>query len=228
VDIKGLDKDLQVIVDGVEAAPMRIDTQEQYGQAEIYLRDSKAAVREIKARFKPIRDGEKASRKLQKDLESPFVEGARNAKAMMEEYLMLQVKRIDKVIDKAEGLIDDEAKAERGKELQELVAEGRTDEALELSSQPIKVEIELPMGEVRPTTGKASSARMSWKYSVVDERKIRDKYMTPPIAPAPDRISILRTVRKMGKDAEGEIGEGSIKVERDLTVASLSERKAIR
>ena len=228
MDITGLDKDLQVIVDRVEAAPMRIETQEQYGHAEIYLRDSKVALRKIRARFKLIREGEKASRKLQKELEFPFMEGGRNAKAMMEEYLMEQVRSKEKVMDKARELIDDEAKIDRGKELQELISEGQTDEALELSSQPIKAEIEIPAGEARPTTGKASSVRMSWKYTVVDGSMIRDKYMTLPIPPAPDRISILRVVRKMGKDAEREVGEGSIKVERDLTVAILSERKAMR
>jgi len=204
-------------------------SQEDYEAAEIYLRDGiKKVIKDIKSRFTKQRELEKISRELQKKMTLPFLEDEKGIKGMMEDFQLKRIEDQEKFIDKAKAYIEDDAKIQRGRELQVLISEGRTDDALVLSGEPIKTELDIPEPSFRPMTGKASSVRMSWKYTVVDEKKIRDKYMTPPIAPAPDRIIILRTVRKMGKDAEGEVGEGSIKVERDLTVASLSERKAER
>ncbi len=201
-------------------------SKEDYEVAEIYLRDGiKKVIKDIKSRFTKQRELEKISRELQKKMTLPFLEDEKGIKRMMEDFQLRRIEDQEKLIDKAKAYMRDDAKIQRGKELQVLISEGRTDEALVLSGEPIKTELALPEPSFRPTTGKASSVRMSWKYMVVDESKIRDKYMTPPIAPAPDRISILRVVRKMGKDAEGEVGEGSIKVERGLTVASLSREQ---
>ena len=199
----------------IEAAKGTIITNRPtYENAGAFLLGLKAIEKEINETFDPViksaYEAHKTAIAARDKHRTPIIEAEKIVKLKMGEFQKIEEKRLRVEEEKLRELARQEEEADRNRMADQLIEEGRPDEALALLGQMVETPI-IVQPEVTAPKLKGVNTRTVWKFRLKDEKLIPREYLVP------DEVKIGKMVRA----TEGKIEIPGIEVyqEKEIVIS---------